>query len=183
MKVFRHVTGNRDGKRAFRFHRVQGGIPDPFQQVVQGGVDRIDAVGHDVPGIAHDVGNLTDPEGEKPEHFVGSKNEAVKAVFGSEGEKDADGNMQNKQCGNVLMSDIIKEAKLSPKILNHVSIDRFTGGAIDGALFNEETLYAQGMFFELRLVVNNVAFEDKDVKTAFEKTLEDLIKFKTLINQ
>ncbi len=111
---------------------------------------------------------------EKPEDFVGSKNEAVKAVFGSEGEKDADGNMQNKQRGNVLMSDIIKEAKLSPKILNHVSIDRFTGGAIDGALFSEETLYANGQSFELRLVVNNVAFEDKDVKTAFEKTLEDL---------
>ncbi len=113
-------------------------------------------------------------DGEKIEDFVGINNEAVKAVFGSEGEKDADGNMQNKQRGNVLMSDIIQEATITPKILNHVSIDRFTGGAIDGALFSEETLYAKGQTFEFNLFVSNRAFEDKDVKTAFENTLKDL---------
>lgn len=114
-------------------------------------------------------------EGEKIEDHVGKNNEAVKAVFGSEGEKDADGKMQNKLRGNVLISDIIQEASISPKILNHVSIDRFTGGAIDGALFNEETLYAKGLSFELKLLVNKSAFEGKDdVKTAFENTLKDL---------
>ena len=113
-------------------------------------------------------------EGEKIEDFVGKNNEAVKAVFGSEGEKDADGKMQNKLRGNVLISDIIQEATITPKVLNHVSIDRFTGGAIDGALFCEETLYAKGQSFELILFVNNEVFEDKDVKTAFEDTLEDL---------
>ena len=113
-------------------------------------------------------------EGEKIDDFVGKNNGAVKAVFGSEGEKDTDGKMQNKQRGNVLMSDIIQEAPVSPKILNHVSIDRFTGGAIDGALFSEETLYAKGQSFELKLMVNNCAFDDQDVKTAFEDTLKDL---------
>lgn len=113
-------------------------------------------------------------DGEKIEDFVGKNNEAVKAVFGSEGEKDTDGKMQNKQRGNVLMSDIIQQANVSPKILNHVSIDRFTGGAIDGALFSEETLYAKGQSFELKLMVNNNAFDDKDVKAAFENTLKDL---------
>ena len=112
--------------------------------------------------------------GEKIDDFVGKNNEAVKAVFGSEGEKDADGKMQNKLRGNVLMSDILQEASVYPKVLNHVSIDRFTGGAIDGALYNEETLYAKGHSFELKLLVNNSAFDNKDVKTAFEKTLEDL---------
>ena len=112
--------------------------------------------------------------GEKIDDFVGKNNEAVKAVFGSEGEKDADGKMQNKLRGNVLMSDILQEAPVYPKVLNHVSIDRFTGGAIDGALYNEETLYAKGHSFELKLLVNNSAFDNKDVKTAFEKTLEDL---------
>jgi CRISPR/Cas system CSM-associated protein Csm3 (group 7 of RAMP superfamily) len=114
------------------------------------------------------------PEGKKIEDFVGKNNEAVKAVFGSEGEKDTDGQMQNKLRGNVLMSDILQEASVSPKVLNHVSIDRFTGGAIDGALFCEETFYAKGHSFELKLLVNNSSFDDKDVKTAFEKTLEDL---------
>ena len=113
-------------------------------------------------------------EGEKIEDFVGKNNEAVKAVFGSEGDKDDDGKIQNKKRGNVLMSDIIQESSASSKILNHVSIDRFTGGAIDGALFNEETLYAKGQSFELKLLVNNGAFDDKDVKTAFEITLQDL---------
>ena len=113
-------------------------------------------------------------EGEKIEDYVGKNNEAVKAVFGSEGEKDTDGKMQNKQRGNVLISDIIQEAPVSSKILNHVAIDRFTGGAIDGALFNEETLYAKGQSFELKLLVSNSAFDDKDVMTAFEDTLKDL---------
>lgn len=114
------------------------------------------------------------PEEKKIDDFVGKKNEAVKIVFGSEGEKDLDGKMKDKQRGNVLMSDIIQEAKTSSKILNHVSIDRFTGGAIDGALFSEEALYAKGQTFELKLIVNNNAFEDNDVKTAFEDSLKDL---------
>lgn len=114
------------------------------------------------------------PDGKKIDDFVGKKNEAVKRVFGSEGEKDLDGKMKDKQRGNVLMSDIIQEAKTSSKILNHVSIDRFTGGAIDGALFSEEALYAKGQTFELKLIVNNNAFEDNDVKTAFEDSLKDL---------
>ena len=108
------------------------------------------------------------------EDHVGKNNEAVKAVFGSEGEKDTAGKMKNKLRGNVLISDIIQEATVLPKVLNHVAIDRFTGGAIDGALFNEETLYAKGQSFELKLLVNNSTFDDKDVKTAFEDTLKDL---------
>lgn len=109
-------------------------------------------------------------DGEKIDDFVGKNNAAVKAVFGSEG----DGKMQNKQRGNVLMSDIIQEANLARKVLNHVAIDRFTGGAIDGALFDEETLYAKGQLFEMKLMVNNMAIEDEDVRTAFEDTLKDL---------
>lgn len=113
-------------------------------------------------------------EGESADDFVGKNNAAVKAVFGSEGKKDTKGKMQDKQRGNVLMSDIIKEADIASKILSHVSIDRFTGGAIDGALFNEEVLFAKGLDLRLTLIVRNTAFEDKDVKTAFEDALKDL---------
>ena len=106
--------------------------------------------------------------------YVGKNNTAVKALFGSEGEP-TDGKLQNKKRGNVLMSDIIEEVPLSTKVLNHVSIDRFTGGAIDGALFNEETLFAKGHTFILNLMVDNAAFKSDDlVKTAFEETLKDL---------
>jgi CRISPR/Cas system CSM-associated protein Csm3 (group 7 of RAMP superfamily) len=113
------------------------------------------------------------PEGKKIDDFVGKNNEAVKAVFGSEGDS-VGGKITNKMRGNVLMSDIIQEAAISTKILNHVSIDRFTGGAIDGALFNEETLYGRGQSFNLKLIVNNDAFKDEDVQTAFEDSLRDL---------
>ena len=112
--------------------------------------------------------------GQSIDSFVGKCNEAVVALFGSEGVKTADGTLQDKKRGNVLMSDIIQEASVSPKVLNHVSIDRFTGGAIDGALFSEETLYAKGLSFSLKLTINNSAFEDENIKTAFEMTLKDL---------
>lgn len=115
------------------------------------------------------------PEGTGIESFVGKNNAAVKALFGSEGDKNPDGKLQNKQRGNVLMSDVIEEASLSPKVLNHVSIDRFTGGAIDGALFNEEALYAKGHTFILKLWVNQAAFNvNENVRTAFHCTLKDL---------
>lgn len=114
-------------------------------------------------------------EGESIESYVGKNNVAVKALFGSEGDKGPVGKLQNKQRGNVLMSDIIEEASLSPIVLNHVSIDRFTGGAIDGALFNEEALYAKGHTYNLKLLVNKVAFTGNDlVKEAFEDALKDL---------
>ena len=60
------------------------------------------------------------------------------------------------------MSDIVKEkvSSTKPKVLNHVSIDRFTGGAIDGALFSEETLLANKESFEFTIMVNNQAFKD-----------------------
>ena len=108
--------------------------------------------------------------------MTGSKNPAVKAIFGSEGEKNKDTNkLENKQRGNILISDVIEVREhAKPKILNHVSIDRFTGGAIDGALFNEQTLYAKGETFIIHIMIANDAFVDKDVKSAFESALKDV---------
>lgn len=122
------------------------------------------------------IGKFADKlaDGEKIEDFVGKNNVAVKVIFGSEGEKDADGKMQNKLRGNVLMTDLFIETETYPKILNHVSIDRFTGGSIDGALFSEEVLFVEGLTFKLRLKVDRLAFKDGNVEKAFEKTLEDL---------
>ncbi len=113
-------------------------------------------------------------DGECIDDYVGKNNAAVKAVFGSEGDL-VDGKMKHKQRGCVLISDIIKEAVLPTKVLNHVSIDRFTGGAIDGALFNEETLYAKGYTFCLKLMVETTAFDGNyTIRIAFEEALKDL---------
>lgn len=125
--------------------------------------------------------------GKTAEEVTGKNNPAVKAIFGSEGKKNEETRkMEDKQRGNFLMSDIIQEKQTTtqPKILNHVSIDRFTGGAIDGALFSEETLYAQSECFELTMLVNNQAFksiteqaervEGKHIQEALELALQDI---------
>lgn len=96
------------------------------------------------------------------------ENPAVEAIFGSNDDK------QLKR-GNALFSDIIKvEHNVKQKLINHVSIDRFTGGAIDGALFTEQADYGAGETFETSILVNTKTLEDKDYTEAFESTLKDL---------
>lgn len=114
--------------------------------------------------------------GKTIEDVTGTSNAAVKAIFGSEGEKNRDTNkLENKQRGNILISDVIEvREQAQPKILNHVSIDRFTGGAIDGALFNEQTLYAKGETFNIDIMIADEALADKDVRAAFESALKDI---------
>ena len=114
--------------------------------------------------------------GKTIDEVISNNNPAVKAIFGSEGEKNKDTNkLENKQRGNILISDVIEVREhTKPKILNHVSIDRFTGGAIDGALFNEQTLYAKGETFVINMMIANDAFVDKNVQSAFESALKDV---------
>lgn len=138
------------------------------------------------------VGNVimsdgTIGNGKTAESVTGKNNPAVKAIFGSEGKKNNETKkMEDKQRGNFLMSDIIKSKNpaTKQKVLNHVSTDRFTGGAIDGALFSEETLYAQNESFEFTIMVNNQAFKDNvekeekvaglNIQIAFEAALKDI---------
>ena len=129
-----------------------------------------------------------------PEDFnkhVGKRNKAVFALFGSEGNEDetqpteaptgerADG----KRRGHVLFADIIrnKEEKTDKKIHNHVKIDRFTGGAIDGALFDEEALIVhpdepEEIEFELLVDVDELINKDQRIILAFEEALKDVCK-------
>ena len=105
---------------------------------------------------------------------VGKENPAVKALFGSEGEKGKDSKMVNQIRGNLLFSDVI--GKLLPdKVLNHVAIDRFTGGAMGGALFSEKTTFGKGQSFELVILASTAVLEkDEDVREAFEAALKDI---------
>ena len=113
---------------------------------------------------------------EELEKNTGKENKAVKTLFGSEGDRKG----KNKQRGNILFSDVIEkqEASLEKKVLNHVKIDRFTGGAVDGALFSEEVLYALGKIFNLELMLRKTAVDEKDGKIvkAFEAALTDLCR-------
>ncbi len=102
---------------------------------------------------------------------TGIDNEAVRALFGYTMEQT---NISKR--GNTIFSDMIEYAVSEQplKILNHVAIDRFTGGAIEGALFSEEAVYGKGKQYKLEIKVSKVAFADTNVKKAFEAALTDL---------
>ncbi len=112
------------------------------------------------------------------ENVVGKNNEAVKTLFGSEGEKDADNKMINQQRGNLLFSDVIEDKLLEDKILNHVAIDRFTGGAIDGALFQEKTTYItdDNKSFTLTILANEKGLKGEKVQVSLETAMIDICK-------
>jgi CRISPR/Cas system CSM-associated protein Csm3 (group 7 of RAMP superfamily) len=99
---------------------------------------------------------------------VGEDNEAVKALFGFAK------NDETGARGKVILSDLyLEEEKSGTHHFNHVSIDRFTGGARDGALFTQEvTTYADTM--KMDIFVEPEALMDQAVRDAFENTLDDL---------
>ncbi len=106
---------------------------------------------------------------DKAKEFTGENNPAVHALFGYSAKGD-DG-----QRGKVIFSDLIK-GELTPeskKLLNHVAIDRFTGGAMDTALFNEEVVYGKGTTYNLTIQVDAEGLNNDYIK-AFDSALNDL---------
>lgn len=106
----------------------------------------------------------------------GENNGAVKTLFGC-----AKGNDENEtpHGGRVMIDDtfILNEPK--SKFINHVGIDRYTGGAMDQVLFNERPFY-EGEF-ELNICVSQIEEierEDKDALVAFGRALKDLLSGK-----
>jgi CRISPR/Cas system CSM-associated protein Csm3 (group 7 of RAMP superfamily) len=99
-------------------------------------------------------------------------NPAVRVLFGISKNSEV---KEPGARGKVLIPDLIKPyQKSQEKIFQHIKIDRFTGGGIDGALFNEKG-YNQPGDFELMIKVETSAFEHKHVKESFEAALTDLI--------
>lgn len=117
------------------------------------------------------TGRFVDSEEKKP--LTGDSNPAVTAIFGKAGQ-GADNDIRR---GNIMLSDlIIKAGKESDdeKILNHVAIDRFTGGSMDGALFTEKVTNGLGRKIVLRIDVLRESIADDDIRKAFEKSLQDI---------
>lgn len=102
---------------------------------------------------------------------VAEENEAVYTLFGKAGEK-----VDEPMAGKVFLNDFyFSESEVyNKKIFNHVAIDRFTGGAMDGALFSEKVSMLTKGNFNFEIFVDKKAFENKDVKKAFENTLKDI---------
>lgn len=116
--------------------------------------------------IKYENGKYITPDEAK----TGVDNAAVKALFGYVTEKDGE-----SKRGNVILSDLMAYEVENTKILNHVAIDRFTGGGINGALFSEKVTYGKEQTYEMELMVNTeVLCSDQLFKEAFEATLKDI---------
>lgn len=106
--------------------------------------------------------------------YTGTGNDAVFELFGGAAgdEKREDG-----QIGKVILNDFYfpdKEVD-NDKIFNHVAIDRFTGGALDGALFSEKvSTLVEGDTFKFTVYLD---YDKEDtIQKAFEETLKDVCK-------
>lgn len=105
---------------------------------------------------------------EKP---VGENNRAVQELFGfSKNSKEKIDGLR----GRVIIEDTyLPNEGGAEKVFSHTSIDRFTNGTIDGALFQEKVSYYQDVI-TIPIWVEEKAFENEQVKEAFLLSLEDL---------
>lgn len=103
-----------------------------------------------------------------PDAKVGEDNPAVQHLFGYQ-------NDSGQQRGNVIFSDLyLKDMDAShEKIQHHVMIDRFTGGTLQGALFEEKLVYGAGSSFSTSIFLSkNVG---QEYVKAFEYALSDIV--------
>ena len=95
---------------------------------------------------------------------------AVVELFGNAKE-------EKNEClkGRVIVSDIYCENH-SEKKLDHVKIDRFTGGALDGALFSERVIHSGKLNMEITLLPprDNNKSVDEDIEKAFNLAIKDI---------
>ncbi len=103
-------------------------------------------------------------------YFIGDEDakQTIKELFGEakNSKDDIDGLK-----GKIIFSDVFQKNKNELKTFDHVGIDRFTGGALDGVLFQEKTI-AQKDEFEIEIVVEN-GIQECYIK-AFETALDDI---------
>ena len=102
---------------------------------------------------------------------IGSDNNAVFELFGDMGGSKN----RSAKAGNVFLNDqyFTDVEILNDKIFNHVAIDRFTGGAMQGALFSEKVSNLLADSISLSIYVKKEDYSDK-VIDAFEETLKDI---------
>ena len=108
---------------------------------------------------------------ESKGNIIGENNEAVKEIFGHKKDKKEEKEIGQK--GKIYISDCFMKDNKQTKVFDHVSIDRLTGGAIEGALFQEKTI-ADDREYNIEIILTN-NIEDKYIH-AFEESLKDICK-------
>jgi CRISPR/Cas system CSM-associated protein Csm3 (group 7 of RAMP superfamily) len=100
--------------------------------------------------------------------------ETIDVIFGHKKELDKNTEKELGQKGKILISDCFKsfDEDKQTKTFDHVSIDRFTGGAIEGALFNEKTVVDDGEAYTIEILLEKNI--EKIYIDAFESALKDI---------
>ncbi len=75
--------------------------------------------------------------------------------------------------GNVIFSDVMLE-NTSTKVLPHIKIDKFTGGVMDGALFQEKATLGKGRSICETIYVRSDVLQDEKMRDAFNHTVQDI---------
>ncbi|CAA6815327.1 MAG: DUF324 domain-containing protein [uncultured Sulfurovum sp.] len=100
---------------------------------------------------------------------MGENNLAVATIFGASKSHKHEGK------GKALFSDMYHDFNEDEvKIFDHVKIDRFTGAAMDSALYNEK-VNAQKDIWNIEIVLAD-DIVDSNIEKAFKDTLDDLCK-------
>lgn len=109
---------------------------------------------------------------EEFDNYSGGMNKAVGLLFGYH--KD------DQRRGICIFNDLFVEKtddkeKEKEKVFNHVSIDRFTGGAIDGALFSEKVIDGRDLELKTTIMVKDTGEEGQnDALECLERALKDI---------
>ena len=107
-------------------------------------------------------------------NHVGVNNSAVAYLFGvGAGNEELEASR-----GKIIINDLYFSEKEvnNDKILNHVAIDRFTGGAINGALFSEKVSQHKGQIILDIWVERFDSEEALKSEEALEEALKDICK-------
>jgi CRISPR/Cas system CMR subunit Cmr4 (Cas7 group RAMP superfamily) len=151
------------------------------QESIQQELDRLtqlqksisDVVLDDSPAFKEYATDLKAAQTDEAKPNVGENNDAVRALFGFAVQRDE---KDKPRRGRVLIDDVFLPAsKVKTRTFSHVMIDRFTGGAKAGALFNEEVASTEeDIPFTIHVQKAAFAGNDKAIQAAFEEALLDL---------
>lgn len=107
---------------------------------------------------------------EEFDNYSGGMNKAVGLLFGYHNDEQ-----RRRIC---IFNDLFVEKtdeKEKEKVFNHVSIDRFTGGAIDGALFSEKVIDGRDLELKTTIMVKDTGEEGiTDALECLERALKDI---------
>ena len=107
---------------------------------------------------------------EEFDNYSGGMNKAVGQLFGYQKDKE------DLRRGICIFNDLfVEKNEEKEKVFNHVSIDRFTGGAIDGALFSEKVIDGRDLKFKTTIMVKDTGEEGLiDALECLERALKDI---------